>query len=56
LIDDAQALVAALHKLERHHTVSLYASAATPEGNLGGFLRSHPETWERVGTLLSLAH
>jgi heat shock protein HtpX len=56
LVDDAQALVAALHKLERHHTGSPFMSAATPEGNLGGFLRSHPETWERVGTLLSLAH
>jgi heat shock protein HtpX len=55
LIDDAQALVAALCKLEHHHTGSHLVSAATPESNLLGFLRSHPETWERVGTLLSLA-
>jgi heat shock protein HtpX len=56
LIDDAQALVAALHKLEHHHTGSPFMSAATPESTMLGFLRSHPATWERVGTLLSLAH
>jgi heat shock protein HtpX len=55
LIDDPAALVAALHKLERHHTGSAFMSAATPEGSLTGFLRSHPETRERVGNLLSLA-
>jgi heat shock protein HtpX len=56
LIDDAQALVAALHKLERHHTGFPFMSAATPEDSLMGFLRSHPETSERVGNLLNLAH
>jgi heat shock protein HtpX len=54
LIDDAQALVAALHKLERHHAGSPVVSAAT-EDSLLGFLRSHPETWERIGNLLSFA-
>src|SRR5439155_15407701 len=48
LIDDAQALVAALHKLERHHTGASFASAATHRGDdLLGFLRSHPATSER---------
>lgn len=56
LIDDAQALVSALHKLERHHTGSSFMSVARPERSLMGFLRSHPETSERVGNLLSLAH
>ena len=51
LIDDAAALVGALHKLERHHNMSM----ATPESSLIGFLRSHPGTRERVGNLLSLA-
>jgi heat shock protein HtpX len=55
LIDDAHALVAALHKLERHHTGSFFVSAVTPENSLLRFLRSHPETWERVSNLLSLA-
>lgn len=56
LIGDAEALVAALHKLERHHTGAPVRSAATPESSLLGFLRSHPETWQRVSTLLSLTH
>jgi heat shock protein HtpX len=56
LIDDAQALVAALHKLERHHTGSAFMSASTQQDGFMGFLRSHPETSERVGHLLTLAH
>jgi heat shock protein HtpX len=55
LIDDARALVAALHKLERHHGGSHFVSAATQGDDLWGFLRSHPATSERVGHLLSLA-
>jgi heat shock protein HtpX len=55
LIDDAQGLFAALHKLERHHTgsPSMYAAAESP---LVGLLRSHPGTRERLGNLASLAH
>lgn len=56
LIDDPQALVAALHKLERYHTGSPFVFASAPEDSFVGFLRSHPATWERVGVLLSLAH
>jgi heat shock protein HtpX len=55
LIDDAQALVAALHKLERHHMRSSFASAVALQDNLLGLLHSHPETWERVSNLLRLA-
>jgi heat shock protein HtpX len=55
LIDDAQDLVAALHKLERHHTgsPSTYVAAESP---ILRFLRSHPGTRERLGNLASLAH
>jgi heat shock protein HtpX len=56
LIDDPQALVAALHKLERHHTGSPFMAASAPEDNFVRFLRSHPATRERVGVLMSLAH
>jgi heat shock protein HtpX len=54
LIDDPQALVSALNKLERHHNPAQYSSAAfVPSG--AGFLRSHPTTSERVDHLLRLA-
>jgi heat shock protein HtpX len=53
LIDDPRALVAALHKLERHHTGS-HAMTVPPDG-LARFLRSHPPTWERVGILAGLS-
>jgi heat shock protein HtpX len=56
LIDNPQALVTALHKLERHHTGSPFMAASAPEDSLVGFLRSHPTTWERVGVLMSLTH
>jgi heat shock protein HtpX len=56
LIDDVQGLVAALHKLERHHAGTASMSMAAPANILHGYLRSHPETRERVGNLMSLAH
>lgn len=55
LTGDLRGLVAALHKLERHHTgASVVAAAITENGS--HLLRSHPATMERVGTLLSLVH
>jgi heat shock protein HtpX len=55
LTGDSRALIAALDKLERHHT----GSAPMPVSAFGHdpmrLLRSHPATSERVGTLLSLA-
>jgi len=56
LTDDSQGLVAALEKLERHHNGSPILLAAAVEHDPMQFLRSHPATSERVGTLLSLAH
>jgi heat shock protein HtpX len=56
LTEDSQALVAALDKLERHHTGSPALPVAAFEDGPMRFLRSHPATSERVGTLLSLAH
>jgi heat shock protein HtpX len=56
LIDDPQALVAALHKLERHHTARHVAAMAARDDTVIRFLRSHPATCERVGILLKLAH
>jgi heat shock protein HtpX len=55
LIDDPQALVSALHKLERHHTGSPGLPITEPHDNPMRFLRSHPATWERVGILHGLA-
>ena len=55
LVDDPRALVAALDKLERHHTNSPFAFAAVPSGSLVGYLRSHPATAERVSIIMSLA-
>jgi heat shock protein HtpX len=54
LTGDTHAMVGALAKLERHHTGSAVFMAAIDHGPMR-FLRSHPETSERVGTLLSLA-
>jgi heat shock protein HtpX len=56
LIDDTQALIAALDKLEHHHTGSRVTPMAAYEEGPRRFLRSHPATSERVGTLLRLAH
>ena len=55
LVDDPRALVAALDKLERHHTNSPFAFAVAPSGSLVGYLRSHPATAERVSIIMSLA-
>jgi len=56
LTGDSRALIAALDKLERHHT----GSAPMPVSAFGHdpmrLLRSHPATSERVGTLLNLAY
>ena len=56
LIEDWRALVAALDKLERHHTGSAALAAAAVQDGSMRFLRTHPTTSERVGTLLSLVH
>jgi heat shock protein HtpX len=56
LTGDSLSLVAALDKLERHHTGLSVLPVAAFEDGATRFLRSHPATAERVGTLLSLAH
>jgi heat shock protein HtpX len=56
LTGDSHAMVGALAKLERHHGGSAMPAADTFDDGPMRFLRSHPETSERVGTLLSLAH
>jgi heat shock protein HtpX len=55
LIDDSQSFIAALDKLERHHTGAHVTSLAACEEGPRRYLRSHPATSERVGTLLRLA-
>jgi heat shock protein HtpX len=54
LTGDSQALIAALSKLERHH--GGFSAASSFEDGRMRWLRSHPATSERVGTLLSLAY
>ena len=56
LIDDSRALVAALDKLELHHTGAGVAPMLVHEEGPARYLRSHPATSERVGTLMRLAH
>src|SRR5712672_2372659 len=56
LTEDTLGLVAALDKLERHHTGSPVLPAAAFEDGAARLLRSHPATSERVGNLLHLAH
>jgi heat shock protein HtpX len=56
LTGDAQALIAALDKLERHHVGFPILSLTARDDDPMRFLRSHPATSERVGALLSLAH
>jgi len=56
LTGDSHGLVAALDKLERHHTGSPVLPVAAFEDGPTRLLRSHPATSERVGTLLRLAH
>lgn len=56
LVDDSHALIAALDKLEQHHTGSRVPRMAAHADEPGRYLRSHPATAERVGALLRLAH
>jgi heat shock protein HtpX len=55
LTGDWQALIAALGKLERHHTGFPVPSAAARDDGTMQLLRSHPATLERVIALLGLA-
>ncbi len=55
LIDDPLAFVAALQKLEQHHTGMSVMAVAPRADDPVQFLNSHPATGERVGTLLRLA-
>jgi heat shock protein HtpX len=54
LMDNSVAFVAALNKLERHHTGA--GPMAAHDDDVTRLLRSHPPTSERVGTLQRLAH
>jgi heat shock protein HtpX len=56
LTGDSQALVAALDKLERHHTGFSVTPVAAHQADPMHLLRSHPATAQRVGAVLSLAH
>jgi len=56
LTGSSHGLIAALDKLELHHTGSAVRLAAMCEDGPTWLLRSHPATSERVGTLLNLAH
>ena len=56
LTRDSRGLVAALDKLERHHTGLPVRPAAAFEDSPMRFFRSHPATSERVGALLGLAY
>jgi heat shock protein HtpX len=55
LIGDSQALIAALDRLEHHHTGTRVGTMAACEDDATRYLRSHPATAERVGTLQRLA-
>lgn len=55
LIDDPQALVSALNKLERHHNTAQNLPALSLLRNGVEFLRSHPATSERICHLRRLA-
>jgi heat shock protein HtpX len=55
LVDDPQALIVALGKLERHHTGVYPEPQPAVQAELLRYLRSHPATWERVGVLMKLA-
>lgn len=56
LTGDSRALIAALDKLERHHSGSAPGRASAFVHDPMRLLRSHPATSERVGTLLNLAY
>jgi len=55
LTGDAYGLMAALDKMESHHNGSHQRRAPLPSLDMVRFLRSHPETWERLRTLESRA-
>lgn len=55
LTGDLYGLVAALDKLERHHSGAPVMPVVIRQDG-SQLLRSHPATMERVGTLLSLVH
>jgi heat shock protein HtpX len=55
LLDDPQALVTALGKLERHHAGHEMAMMRACEDQLEKYLRSHPATAERVAALVRLS-
>jgi heat shock protein HtpX len=55
LIDNPQALVSALYKLERHHSAACDPKEIRMQNGLSELMRSHPATWERVGMLRWLA-
>jgi heat shock protein HtpX len=56
LTEDSYGLVAALDKLERHHTGAPTLACGAYQNDTMRFLRSHPATAERVDNLISLAH
>ncbi|UWU95833.1 M48 family metalloprotease [Bradyrhizobium sp. CB1015] len=56
LTGDSRAIIAALDKLERHHTGSAPRRSSAFVHDPMRLLRSHPPTCERVGTLLNLAY
>jgi heat shock protein HtpX len=56
LTGDSRALIAALDKLERHHSGLPVLFLTAREDDPMRLLRSHPATSERVGALLGLAH
>jgi len=55
LLDDPLALITALGKLERHHASHDLAMIRACEDRLEKYLRSHPETAERVAALQLLS-
>jgi heat shock protein HtpX len=56
LTGNSRALIAALDKLERHHSGSAPSHTSAFVHDPMRLLRSHPATSERVGTLLNLAY
>ena len=56
LLDDPQAFVTALGKLERHHSGYEATMMRACQDELQRYLRSHPETAERVGRLQRLCY
>lgn len=55
LTGDTHAMVAALRKMEQHHSRAPKAAVAAFDDDAMRFLRTHPATSQRVDTLLGLA-